>query len=378
MKKLNTKTIKDKMMEIGLSQSDIANKLKLSTTTISSWLQSTKFPRPRHLMKLGKLLEIPFEQIVIKDESKKALLDFRKNGNYKITQKYIEKNEYIARLINKLVPFIPFDILNTPSILKKPDTNYKYIQKAAKTVRNSITHENLIIEFDDIFKLFNKLQVILIPVLWEKKPSNGIHIFLPESETTWIFINLDSKKYDFKFWLVHEFAHIKARKIEEEKREDFADLFAGALLYPEECAKKSYNIIKELTNTTDKTKYILQEAKKYVISPITIYYQLEAYTLEYNLDLPYDGNIFRETSKFNKNIKTYSEEIFDNNTPKASDYIRYSNEKLRTCFFNCLSNYINKEDQSPKYIANVLDISLVDAHEIFRELKVNASEKDPG
>lgn len=62
--KLKIDIITKTMRKLGLNNSDIARELKLSRQTISLWLQNRKFPRPKHLLKLGILLKKSFYEIV--------------------------------------------------------------------------------------------------------------------------------------------------------------------------------------------------------------------------------------------------------------------------------------------------------------------------
>lgn len=57
--------------------------------------------------------------------------------------------------------------------------------------------------------------------------------FLPESDTTWVYLNLDTNVHDLKFWMAHELGHCLSPSLTgTEVAEDFADAFAGALLFP--------------------------------------------------------------------------------------------------------------------------------------------------
>lgn len=55
-----------------------------------------------------------------------------------------------------------------------------------------------------------------------------LHIYLPDSMTTWIYLNLDTDAHDFKFWMAHELGHVFSPDLRGEPAEDFADAFAGA------------------------------------------------------------------------------------------------------------------------------------------------------
>ncbi|MCZ3114980.1 hypothetical protein NYZ21_21315, partial [Acinetobacter baumannii] len=79
--------------------------------------------------------------------------------------------------------------------------------------------------------------------LWGEKQlhANALHIALPAERVTFVFVNLDTKLEDFKFWMAHELAHVYTPYMAgKEEGEDFADAFAGALLFPQPCAIEAY------------------------------------------------------------------------------------------------------------------------------------------
>jgi hypothetical protein len=87
-------------------------------------------------------------------------------------------------------------------------------------------------------KEMGRLLKPLVPYLpfdWGKKGrhENALHIFLPDFMTTWVYLNLDVTVHDYKFWMGHELDHGLAPELTGDEAEDFADAFAGALLFPE-------------------------------------------------------------------------------------------------------------------------------------------------
>lgn len=369
-KKLNTSLINDRMLQLGLSQTELAEQLDVTKTAISSWLKPEKFPRPRHLLKLAELLKLSFEEIVLKAVDLQPAVAFRKSSNHKIQDSHREHFFYISRLLSRLVPYLPFDNLSAPATLKDPKVDYDYIQKAAKAVRQEVGKEQ--IKFEDLLTIFDKLQAVVIPVLWGKEHyKNATHVFLPESQTTWIFINLDTKVFDFKFWLAHELGHAKAPQLVEQEGEDFADRFAGALLFSSELAALAYSKLKSVDQWAQ-IKVIQELAIKHTISPITIYKEVQAYAQNQSLetlDLEKDKLIFKTTTQFNQKQKLLSETIFKTDHPEPKEYLKLSKTHFKTGFFDSLAAYIKEHgDESSKFIANILDIPLTDAHSLQQEL----------
>ena len=372
-KRLNTRLISSTMLEKGLSQQNLADKIGVSKAAVSKWLKPLSFPKPSYLLKLGKLLGIRHGDLVLTDEASLAQVAFRKSGNYKIKDEHVEQFQYVARLLKRISPYLPFDKFSDPSTLSNPELSYNYIQSVALTIHDEIANKEGEVEYTSLINLFNNLKAILIPVLWDKKTrKQATHIHLPESKTTWIFLNIDTSLFDFKFWMAHELGHAKAPLLTGDDGEEFADRFAGALLFPEILAKKTYDELKDVEDIKKRVNKVVKIAKDLKISPLTIYYQLKYYCDEYDLaslDLEQDKNIFKATSKLNSQYKNLSESIFKTDNPSVKDYLEFSESGFGSTFFHSLKDLLVKEgDVSPKFISNVLDISLADAYEIMREL----------
>jgi transcriptional regulator with XRE-family HTH domain len=378
-KKLNISTITNKMLQLGLSQTDLANKMNITKSTISSWLKPEKFPRPRHLLQLAEMLDLKFDQILIPSDddldAMSPLIAFRKNGNHVITNEHEDHIIFIGNLLQRLIPYLPFDQLSMPSYLSSPKVDYEYIQKVAKSVRNEANINHEIIRFEDLIEIFNKLKIVIIPVLWGKKHyKNDVHVFLPESQTTWVFINLDIKLHDFKFFISHELGHVKSPLLPKQNRDIFADAFAGALLFPSELAKVAYQELIKIDDRQYQIEIIKCLAIKHEISPITVYKEVQSYARHFSLrelNLEEDKLIYRIASTFKKKDKSKGEILLGSTEVDPKQYLQGVKSYFETCFFDCLAAYL-KEHQidASKFISNVMDISFGDACALWQELKV--------
>ncbi|HOS15238.1 MAG TPA: helix-turn-helix transcriptional regulator, partial [Smithella sp.] len=201
--KLNIKNIEQKVQELGLNQTTLAREMQVSKEAVSKWLRNEKYPRPDKLIRLARLLNLSFSELVCKTPTaNEPVIAFRKKGAHKITSDYIEQAKDMGTTLKELVHYLPFDDLSQPAVLKSPLVDYEYIQKVAKRVRKRIgVREGEEIRFDHLIGFFNELQAVIIPVLWGNKENheNALHIYLPESMTTWIYLNLDCRIHDFKF-----------------------------------------------------------------------------------------------------------------------------------------------------------------------------------
>ena len=385
-KRLNLRLVSTKMLEKGFCQQDLADKVGVSKAAVSKWLKPDSFPRPSYLLKLGKLLGIKHNELILFDEAinkiKAPPVAFRKSGNYKIETKHFEQFQYVARLLKKICPYLPFDKYSDPPVLSNPENNYRYIQNVTKVIHKEIAKPNGEIEYTSLISLFNNLKAILIPVLWDKKTKKqGTHIYLPESKTTWVFLNIDSNIFDFKFWMAHEFGHVKAPQLKDDEGEDFADRFAGALLFPEEKAAEIYQELSKITDIWARVRKIVDTSKALMISPLTIYYELKYYCDENSLpslDLEKNKAIFKATTKMNFKFENLSKNIFDADNPSVKQYLEFAENDFGSVFFQSLKKFLNKEgDVSPKFISNVLEIPLADAYEIMRELITDDQCQNP-
>jgi len=374
-KSLNIKKITSQLEILGLSQANIAEKLDVTRQSVSNWMQKKKFPRPGVLLKLAKILDLSFDEIVLKtDMSNEPVVAFRKKGRHKISTEYVEDAKDKGFLLEQLVPYLPYDKLSTPPVLIDPRLNYEYIQAAAKEARKAIGKENSPkIEFKDLINFFNKYHAVIIPVFWGNKSNheNALHIYLPRSRTTWIYLNLDSKMHDFKFWMAHELGHVKAPCLENEVAEDFADLFAGALLVNQELAKQEYDALRRLAKKSHQLERIKDRAEELFLSPLTIYYEINRYA-EYAeqpmIDLEKNKAIFKVNTAFCNQYKNVAEHLFDTLPPHAEEYITSAREYFESPFFEALKQLVLDQKKSIGFLQAILNLIPPDAHALYEGL----------
>jgi len=373
---LNVKNIHQKVQELGLSQTALAREMQVSREAVSKWLRNEKFPRPAKLLKLARILNLSFAELVSKVPSgNEPVIAFRKKGAHKITSDYINHAKDMGRILAELVPYLPFDDLSQPAVLKSPSSDYAYVHKVTKRIREEIAvQEGDEIRFDNLIKFFNNLQAMIIPVLWgnRDKHENALHIYLPESMTTWIYLNLDCRIHDFKFWMAHELGHIHAPNLQGEEGEDFAEAFAGALLIPQELAASEYEKLQKLDNVWLQINQIKSLAERLVVSPLTVYYEINNYAINSRnpkIELERNKEIFQATTKFNKQFKPVNECLFGTKYPSPSRYIASAKEHFGSPFFDILKMYLVKYHKSASFIQSILNIPLLDAQNIYEELR---------
>lgn len=377
-KRLNTPNAGLAMQQAGLSQTAVAEILAVSKEAVSQWLKGETFPRPDKLLKLGKLLELSFKDLVITEDLHAPKIAFRKAKGTKTKDHHIEKAQEMGRFLRHLVPYLPFDTLEMPPVLKSPNTEYNYLRKVTLKVREDInlgvTDD---IDFSHLIRRFRDLQTVVIPVTWgtKQRHENAIHIYLPDSETTWVYLNLDTNIHDFKFWMAHELGHCLSPSLEGNEAEDFADEFAASLLYPHELAEDAYYSISKQPTLGAKINHVLDLAEERIISPYTVFGRVNDFAIlegkpEIDLGKGFPGAV----TNFNKKFKKLSEALFhdvimdENGRPSAIDYISEVEKSFETPIFDLLRKYLKEHKKGSGFVQIVLDMPLLDARSIHTEL----------
>ena len=367
-KALNTNLIKERLEEYGLNQNKLSKDLGVSREAVSQWLKNKTLPRPAKLLHLVKLLSLSYDDLVSIDKSLEPKIAFRKQGSAKTTETHIKRAKEMGYALEQLVEFLPPEMMIKPPALANPINNYCYIKKAAKLIRDKFSISNHKVEFAEVIDVLNQFNVILIPVLLGSKKyhENALHIYLPSSATTWVYINLDTKIYDFKFWLTHELGHILTPSLEGKEAEDFADDFAGAFLVPGELAVSQYHELKKLSGNRQKVNFLINAAKDLIVSPITVYKEVNKYAKQNKLEkIELDKLLYAATSNFTKDFKLISEILCKEEKPGVKNYIYVSEEFFHTIFFNLLRQYQEKHGITLSFIRKIIDLPITDAKEIY-------------
>ena len=369
---LNIETLSRQAETLGHNQSSIAKALGVSRETVSQWFKQEKYPRPDKLLKLARLLELAFSDLVTRiPDLNEPVVAFRKKGAHKITPEYVEHAKDMGRILETLVPYLPFDDLAQPATLRKPVNEYEYVHKAAQRIREQIgVKEADEIHFEKLIDFFGKLHAVLIPVHWghKDKHENALHIHLPESHTTWIYLNLDCKLHDFKFWMSHELGHVLAPQLEGDAGEDFAEAFAGALLMPRELAEDEYVKLSRILNVGAQVNQIKDIAERLVISPVTVFMEINKFAA-WSKQPALEFDIHGAAANFNKSFKPVSDILFGTKEPSAARYIACAKEDFNSPFFKILSKHLKTHHKSASFVQSTLNIPFIDAQNVYEELR---------
>ncbi len=366
-RKLNIDNIRTSMEKLGLTQTDLSTKVQVSKEAVSKWLKGEKFPRPLKLLELSKQLKLSFHDLVVQEYSNIPIVAFRTNKNKKITKELESLALDMGEVLKLLLPYIDRDFVFTAPIIQNPSLDYEYIQKVALEIRKKTGLNSKEISFSEIMMLYSSFRIIFVPVMWGNNGNNGLYINLPESNITFVYANLEKVITDFKFWLLHELAHSMTPSLSGEESETFADSFAGAVLFPQALAKKAYEEIIKIRNTGTAINRIKELASKYVISPYTIFNEIQNYAIRFSLpelNMEMGGAV----TNFNKEVSLVSEIIFQEKNPDAEKYITVCKDVFGSSFFNALEWYLKDKEKEAGVVQRLMNIPIADAKGVYSAL----------
>lgn len=370
-KQLNIARLTQVAESKGLSQTTIAETLQVTRAAVSKWFTGKSFPRPAELLKLGRLLGLGHKELVVsRAPQHEPLVAFRKRGSCHTTDEHVQRARDMGRLLKPLVPFLEVDEFIGPPTLKNPSCDYRYIQDLASRIRRDLDiAENAAFEFGALIALFEKHQAVIVPTLWgpKTKHENAIHIHLPDSQTTWIYLNLDVEIRDFKFWMAHELGHVLTVDLLREEKielaEDFADAFAGVLLFPESVAKVAYAEYKKARSVQGQLRVLFTWAEQHMISPNSVYKEIEkfaAHLREHFTKIP-ASTLHSSIAQKHKHEDLVSTRLFDGKLPTADHFMRVVQDAFRTQAYSALSRYVREKKPSAGTVATILGINRMDA-----------------
>ena len=127
-KTLNIPLIQDSLIKAGLNQSGLAENLKVSREAVSKWLAGESFPQQDKLLRMGLLLGLAFEQLVLQlPAAAVPVVAFRKKANRKTKDEHFDNARETGELLKRLVKYLPKQEITHPPTLKDPSDNYDYV-----------------------------------------------------------------------------------------------------------------------------------------------------------------------------------------------------------------------------------------------------------
>jgi transcriptional regulator with XRE-family HTH domain len=368
---LRVEAITQRLQERGWTQAQLAEAVGVSNQTVTNWLAGS-FPRPRALLKLAVTLGLAIDKLVETRDAAEPVVAFRKKAGAKTTDEHINKARGIGYLLKPLVSALP-ETRQLRTLITSPSCDYAQLRKAVEQTRSELgIGQHAVLSYSHLIGQFKKNAAILVPVLWGKKGNheNALHIRLPDEDVTFVFLNLDVRIEDFKFWMAHELAHVYTPELAgTEKGEDFADAFAGALLFPHECAESAYREACGHPKSAAIT-VLSRYAHKHQVSLNTVHQQVKRFAEQARLRLlPVDDKTIHRVRN-SVPAQTVSEALFDPLPPEASSYISVASSVFQSDFFVALERMVKERGVGAGYIQQVLDVPLKDSMSIHGALVV--------
>jgi hypothetical protein len=275
-------------------------------------------------------------------------------------------------LLKPLVAHLP-ELQALRTLITSPSTEYDKLQTVVSQTRTRLgLGETAVLGYEHLIGEFKDCGAILVPVLWGHKGNheNALHIRLPKEDVTFIFLNLDTHLEDFKFWMAHELAHVLTPDLSgTNPGEDYADAFAGALLFPKACAEATYCTATQRTKPDQVIQTLMKQANSHMISLNTVYQQVQQYAKAAQLpSLSLDEKAIHALRNSLRG-QLVSEALFDPMPPSPQRYIAACENTFQTGFFHALKHMIIDSGTGAPYIQQVLDTSLQDAMALHEALR---------
>lgn len=371
-KAINTEAVRTALAQYGLTQLQLATRIGVSSQAVTNWLKGKDFPRPPALLKLAAILKLGYAQLVLAPDEGRPVIAFRKKGNAKTTAEHVAKADGIGMLLKPLVPYLP-QIQALRTLITSPSTDYPKLEVAVAQTRTRLgIGEHAVLGYEHLISEFKSSGAVLVPVLWGAKGNheNALHIRLPKEDVTFIFLNLDTRLEDFKFWMAHELAHVYTPELAgKNEGEDFADAFAGALLFPKACAEPAYHAAVQAGRADGIIRVLQKYADEYSISLNTVYQQIKHFAKFSELPVLNVEEGAIHAVRNNNQGPQISEALFDPMPPEPKLYIATCTHTFMSDFFAALKRMIHENGTGPSYVQQVLNTSLRDAVAIHEELR---------
>ena len=370
-KVIDREKIKKALQARGWTQKDLARELDVTAQAVTNWLQGTDFPRPNKLLKLATTLKLGFADLVVSSSQGQPVIAFRKKGAAKTTDAHILKAVAMGSLLRPLVSFLPA----LPSLrvqISQPTTQYDMLQATALEVRKRLGLDGqAVLSYGHLIEQFVTNGAVIVPVLWGEKQNhkNALHILLPQEQATFIFLNLDTRLEDFKFWMAHELAHVYTPDLAgSEEGEDFADALAGALLFPKSIAEAAYPHVVRQSSIQGEIRELQRHAKAHSISLFSVFCEIKRYAKAHSLPTLRCKDFDIHAVRNSQRGKLISEVLFEETPPEPAAYIAAAQTVFRSVFFSAVKKMIKDQGTGPGYLQQIMDIPMSDAAILHREL----------
>lgn len=370
---LHSESVKSALSAKGWDQKKLANEIGVSAQAVTNWMKGTDFPRPAALLKIATALSLGFDKLVQQNSETQPVIAFRKKGNAKTTAAHIARAQAMGILLKPLVQYMPSrQSLRTK--ISNTSLDYAQLQETVAAVRKVIgLGQEAELGYEHLIALFAKNDALIVPVMWGNKNNheNALHILLPAENITFIYLNLDTHLEDFKFWMAHELAHVFTPELAgKDEGEDFADAFAGAILFPLELAHLAYSDAAQKKTEREIIDSLHNFAIQHSISIFSVYKEVKKYAqakglVQLNLE---DRRLHMARTSNGVRGKLVSSILFEPTPPDACTYISSANVIFQSQFFSALQAMLRERHTGVGYVQQVLNTAISDAQAIYDEL----------
>ena len=374
-KVVHTPAIRQALEAKGWTQKDLASQLGVSAQSVTNWLKGADFPRPDKLLRLATTLKLRLDELVavpVEDLANRPVVAFRRKAASKTTNAHISKALAMGALLGPLVPHLPpLRALRTE--LPQPSADYPVLQRAVAQARDKLgIGQRAVLDYATLIGEFAANDAFIVPVLWGSKQrhENALHILLPAQHVTFVYLNLDTHIEDFKFWMAHELAHVYTPALTgSEAGEDFADAFAGALLFPQPLAADAYRAAMAASQRAGVIIALQRLASEHQISLYTVYREAQAFARDQGLaPLPLDEKADVHAVRNHQRGALVSALLFDPLPPEPAAYVAAARNTFGSEFFPSLRRLLHAQGTGVGYVQQLLDLSLPDACALHQAL----------
>jgi len=369
-KVIHSEKLKQALQARGWTQKDLASELEVTAQAVTNWMKGADFPRPDKLLKLATTLKLNFADLVLSSAKDQPVIAFRKKGGAKTTDAHILKAIAMGALLKPLVQFLP-ELRSLRTQIPSPTTQYDALQAVASEVRTRIgLGGQAVLSYQHLIGEFESNGAVIVPVLWGEKQNhkNALHILLPREQVTFIFLNLDTRLEDFKFWMAHELAHVYTPDLAgTAEGEDFADALAGALLFPKSLAEVAYHQGARQSGVAGEIKELQRHASTHSISLFTVFCEINRYAKAQGLP-PLRSKDTIHAVRNKQRGKLVSESLFAPAPPEPPAYVAAAHHVFRSAFFPALQRMIKSKGTGPGYVQQIMDVPMQDAAALHEEL----------
>jgi transcriptional regulator with XRE-family HTH domain len=370
-KVIHSDRLKQALQARGWTQKDLAAELEVTGQAVTNWIKGADFPRPDKLLKMATALKLSFAELVVTPTENQPVIAFRKKAGAKTTDAHILKAMAMGALLKPLVPFLP-ELRALRVQIPSPSIHYDALQAMALEIRTRLgVGAQASLSYEQLIGEFASNGAVVVPVLWGEKLNhkNALHILLPQEQVTFIFLNLDTRLEDFKFWMAHELAHVYTPDLAgKDEGEDFADALAGALLFPKALAETAYHqCLRQRTVAAELTQ-LQAQANANSISLYTVYCEVNRFAAAQGLALLRCKATDIHAVRNSLRGKLVSEMLFEPTPPEPEAYIAAAQQQFRSAFFQALQRMIKSNGTGPSYVQHVMDIPMQDAAQLHEAL----------